>query len=332
MATSKKNSELFDAAFDSSDVSTADRAPIQGRRDTLTSRTNALAKITAGDLINRAQQRVDPARCRLWEHHNRQYELLNEQRCADLIEGIKAQGGQEFPAIVRAVKNDPEFDFEVICGARRHWSISWLREHHYDFKFLVEVRDLTDEEAFRLSDIENRNRDDISDYERAMDYKNALKLFYKTQTEMAERLEVKLPWLSRYLDLADLPKAIVGAYADVTHIKAGHVKELKPILKDRKSKEKLLAEAKVISENRAAGEANPDGTQVVRLLKSAVHAKKKASPHSTKVFKSTESGKPMLEVSKSGDKTLVLKVALDSGATADELIKKITSVVSGQVG
>ena len=40
-----------------------------------------------------------------------------------------------------------------------HWAITWLRANNYpDFRYLIEVRDLTDEQAFRLSDIENRDR------------------------------------------------------------------------------------------------------------------------------------------------------------------------------
>ena len=100
--------------------------------------------------------------------HNRDYAALNEETCADLIESFKAEGRQNFPAIVRRVEDDPEHDWEVICGARRHWTVSWMRAHHQpDFKFLIEPRELTDEEAFRLADLENRSRRDLSDYERA---------------------------------------------------------------------------------------------------------------------------------------------------------------------
>ena len=120
----------------------------------LTGRTNRIAELASGAVVTRIQELVDPARCRMWSGHNREYGLLNEQRCGDLIESIKAQGRQEMPAIVRRVSGDPDFDFEVICGARRHWTISWLRSHNYpDFKFLVDIREIGDEEAFRLADI-----------------------------------------------------------------------------------------------------------------------------------------------------------------------------------
>src|SRR3546814_2735665 len=85
----------------------------------------------------RTHELVDPARCRMWEGHNREYALLNEERCADLIESIKAQGRQEMPAIVRRVRDDPRYDFEVICGARRHWTISRSEEHTFELQSLM---------------------------------------------------------------------------------------------------------------------------------------------------------------------------------------------------
>src|SRR3546814_8245765 len=80
----------------------------------------------------------------------------------------------------------PDYDFEVICGARRHWSISWLRSHNYpDFRFLVDIRELSDEEAFRIADIENRAREDLSDLERARDYLRALDA-YRSEEHTSE--------------------------------------------------------------------------------------------------------------------------------------------------
>ena len=173
--TTNKNRALFEGALDTTSAGQESTAPDEqqgdrGRQRYLEGRRTTLARIAAGELVNKTLHLVDPARCRIWEHHNRRYELLNEMRCKDLVDSIKAQGGQEFPAVVRCISGDPSYDYEVICGARRHWAVTWLRAHHYDHRFLIEIRDLNDEEAFRLSDIENRDREDISDYERATDY------------------------------------------------------------------------------------------------------------------------------------------------------------------
>lgn len=91
-------------------------------------------------------RRVDPAQCRMWQYHNRDYDLLTEDNCRDLIDSIVAQGGQEQPAIVRELKGEGTHRFEVIAGARRHFAISWLRDHNYpEFQYYVEVRDLEDD-------------------------------------------------------------------------------------------------------------------------------------------------------------------------------------------
>ena len=75
----------------------------------LTGRSNRLADLASGAIVSRTHELVDPAKCRMWAGHNRDYALLNEERCADLIESIKAQGRQEIPAIVRRLSGDDGF-------------------------------------------------------------------------------------------------------------------------------------------------------------------------------------------------------------------------------
>ena len=332
MSQGKKNSELFDIPLDDDpqDQSSSDeRTTRSSRRDYLGRRDASLAKIASGEFINKTFQKIDPSRCRLWEHHNRSYSLLNETRCQDLIEGIKAQGGQEFPAIVRAIRNDPDFDFEVICGARRHWAITWLREHHYDYKFLIDVRDLSDEEAFRLSDIENRDREDISDYERAVDYKNALSMYYKSAKEMSERLDVSPTWLSRFLDLAKMPESVLEAYPDITHVKENHYRELKPLLKGSQ-KIAIHAQAKKLaneqSKRREEGKELIDGIAVFKTLKAAVKtpAPKKGPLAS---YTSSTSKKPMLDISRNGKHGFSMKLYAGSGASKKELAAAFTKIL-----
>lgn len=219
-------------------------------------RNNRLAELAAGTVVNSPQELVDPARCRIWERHNRDYAALSEERCRDLIESILAQGRQEVPAIVRRVSGDPDHDFEVICGARRHWTVAWLRaNNHPEVRYLVEIRDLTDEQAFRISDLENRAREDLSDLERARDYLQALDLYYGgRQKDMARRLNQSEAWLSRYLDLARLPADLVAAFPDPFELKISHITTLKPLLKSDDSRAAVLAEARRIREARSEEE------------------------------------------------------------------------------
>ncbi len=255
-------------------------------------RSNALAD--AGAREEKVLRWVDPALCIMWAGHNRAYELLNEDNCRDLIDSIKSQGQQEFPAIVRRLKGGGT-EYEVICGARRHFAISWLRAHNYpQFRYLVEVRDLTDEQAFRLADVENRDREDISDFERARDYAAALDQYYGgRQKTMAERLEVSEGWLSRYLALARLPAAVVAAYASIRDIKELHARVLKPLLADPKLAPAVLSAADALAEAQAAARAGQGGAveaaQVLARLKAATLAPKRI-PKPAAVFGGLDEG------------------------------------------
>ena len=215
----------------------------------------------------------------MWERHNRRYKLLDETACDDLIHGFRSQGRQEFPAIVRKVDDDPDYDYEVICGARRHWTVTWLRANNYpEFFFLIEVRDLTDEQSFRLSDIENRDKKDISDYERALDYKGAMSLYYRTQKEMAARLQISPAWLSELLYLAEFPEEVVGAYADIRDIRTRHARELRSQMKTKQGKSILVRVAKEVASKQASrrneNRALLNGAEVMALLKAGLKPKR----------------------------------------------------------
>lgn len=245
-------------------------------------RSNALADV--GEREEKVLRWVDPAHCMMWAHHNRSYDLLNEDNCRDLIDSIKSQGQQEFPAIVRRMQAAGGIEYEVICGARRHFAVSWLRSHNYpQYRYLVEVRDMTDEEAFRLADVENRDREDISDFERARDYAVALEQYYGgRQKAMAERLEVSEGWLSRYLTLARLPEVVVAAYPSIRDIKELHARVLKPLLADPKVASIVLGCARELSQKQAAARAGQgpfiEGSLVLAALKSAAAGPKRSRP------------------------------------------------------
>lgn len=289
----------------------------------LSTRLTGLARVTAGDIKEKTLKLVDPARCRMWERHNRRYDLLNESVCGDLLESLRSQGEQEFPAIVRRVEGDPDYDFEVICGARRHWAVSYLKNvEHRDIRYLVEERELTDEQAFRLADVENRSRKDISDYERALDYRHAVETFYGgTAQRMAERLEVPKAWLSRFLDLAKLPTDVVEAFGDVRQLRENHAREIKPLLADGSSRPRVMAEAKRLAvqqaEMIARGQGPLDAPKVLALLKRAaagdVKPVTKAGKSVTAVINSA--GAILFTLARKGSKKVVLELALDADAT-----------------
>jgi ParB family chromosome partitioning protein len=330
---SKKNSG-FAADLTAGIDLTSEAAPRRSgiATNVLTGRSNRIAELASGAVQTRTHELVDPARCRMWAGHNRDYALLNEQRCEDLIESIKAQGKQEMPAIVRRVSGDPDFDFEVICGARRHWSITWLRAHNYpEFKFLIDVREIGDEEAFRLADLENRARDDLTDLERAKDYLRALDTYYDgRQRTMAERLKVTESWLSRYLDLARIPDALLVAFPEPQELGIRNVIALKALLKPDEKRALAFAEAK-----RLAGQQRDSATvltvvETIRLLtvaadppKRSGSPKKSGKPQTV----SNADGKPVMRIEGADRKGVRLTLLHKSGATREDAEKAVREIL-----
>ncbi len=291
----------------------------------LASRSAALSELASGKLVTDRTLWVSAARCRPWAYHNRDQELLTEESCADLIDSFKSEGCQRLPAIVRRLKDDPNFDYEIIAGVRRHWTVSWLNAHNYPaFQFLVTVHTLTDEEAFRLADVENRARQDLTDLERARDYLQALELFYGgRQKEMAERLNVDAGWLSRLFELARLPETVIAAFGDPRLLRVEHAKQLAPMLRAGPGAKRALAAADALADAQAAavksGAALVRPAEVVRQLQraaSAPVAKPKAAAWPVIL---SAAGRPMLRAEKVRGGGLRVEVIGGSGATHDEL-------------
>lgn len=315
-----RNSSLFEDLASSAAVSERKRSKETSKNKYLSDRKNTLSNLVNGGLEEKTLLWVDPKVCRMWEHHNRRYDLLNEQRCRDLIDGFKSQGKQEFPAIVRKVE-DAEHQYEVVCGARRHWTVSYLRENNYPhFKFLIEVRELSDEEAFRVSDVENRDRSDISDYERAVDYARAVKLFYGSQKKMAERLEVSQAWLSRYLDLSKIPNDVVDLFSDVSFLTIERGRKLKPWLSDPK---KFSVLKKRIESLYASPSSNSDKEILSQLTQSVNHSANRVEVKNYKLEGSNKDA-VKLKLDPNGNVSLsIMPVSVDQKRAVKELVTNI---------
>ncbi|GEO01865.1 hypothetical protein NSE01_36970 [Novosphingobium sediminis] len=245
------------------------------RGGTLLGRENALARVASGEVRQVTQLLLDPARVRPWAGNARSYGHLSQESCAELIDSIIAEGGQKVPAVVRRIQGDPAHDYEVIAGTRRHWAISWLRAHSYpDMQFVAQVAQIDDEAAFRLADIENRARKDVSDLERARNYAQALHDHYGGHmTRMAERLKLSKGWLSKMLKVAALPDAVIEAFGSPADVALKPAYPLAQAMDDRTQAPAILKEARAIARHqqvrRAGGEAPFPAAEVLRRLLAA---------------------------------------------------------------
>lgn len=315
----------FGDALADSFVARAPARPSLPTDGVLASRSNAFAEIASGKAVNDRTLWVDPARCRPWQHHNRDAARLNEDSCRDLIDSIKAEGRQRLPAIVRRLKDDPSHDYEIIAGARRHWTIGWLRTNNYpDFEFLVTVQPLTDEEAFRLADVENRARQDLTDLERGRDYLKALDLFYGgKQSAMAARLNVERAWLSRLLDLARLPSVVIDCFADPGELRVEHAKQLAPLLKAGPAARRLLAAAEELGASQRTaiqqGRVPARPSEAVRFLAGAAAEQpvRRKLPAATRAEASSAQS-PMLRAKPRRGGGVRIEILPNSGATREQ--------------
>ncbi|HYZ33465.1 MAG TPA: ParB/RepB/Spo0J family partition protein [Crenalkalicoccus sp.] len=290
--------------------------------------------MATGAVVTRVHEFVDPARCRIWAGHNRDYAALDESNCSDLLESLRAQGRQEVPAIVRRVTDDQAVDFEVVCGARRHWSVSWLRRNGYpEFRFLVEPRELTDEEAFRVADLENRHRKDLTDYERALDYARALERYYGgSQQRMLERLNVSKSWLSRYLELAKLPPEVLGAYGSPQSVGISHAAQLAPVLKHPVRGRRLLDAAAALAEEQAAARKTGEPTLAPaavtrRLLEAAAGSR---PTHEIVIRGADES--VLMRGQRGRGGALAITVPASATSSPDALVEAFTELLSRLAG
>jgi ParB family chromosome partitioning protein len=300
----------------------------------LSGRDSRLAELASGGVTTRVHEAVDPAACRIWSGHNRDYSALTEASCADLIASLRAEGRQEIPAIVRRVTDDPQYRFEVVCGARRHWSVLWLRAHDYpDFKFIVEPRELTDEEAFRVADLENRSRKDLSDFERSIDYARAIGRYYGgSQQRMAERLAVSKSWLSRYLDLARLPEEVVACFESPHVLGISHAAALAPLLNKPATGARMLAEAKALAAEQGRARENgqpmlgPAG--VTARLKQAAAGGRWTPAKVVEEFRDS-SGAVFLKARREGRGGLVITLPKATSADRNAVLATVAEILAG---
>jgi ParB family chromosome partitioning protein len=300
------------------------------RGSTLLNRQNALARVASGEVRQVTQLLLDPARVRIWEGNARSYAHLSEESCRELIDSIIAEGGQKVPAIVRRVEGDPYYDYEVIAGTRRHWSISWLRAHSYpDLQFVAQVVQLDDEAAFRLADLENRARKDVSDLERARNYAAALKTHYGNHmTRMAERLKLSKGWLSKMLKVAAIPDEIIAAFASPADVQLKPAYSLAQAIEDEGKAAAIRKEAARLAEDQVAQrEAGRPALPAADVLNALMLA---ADGHRERLHQmviTSAHGRPLITVKSTNRQGVTLRLHSGSGASHEDVLNAVREVL-----
>lgn len=281
----------------------------------------------AARIVKRPTIRLKPAECSVWSGNARDYSLLDEHRLRSLIDSILAEGGNRIPAVVRRTPNG-DLPYELVTGTRRHWAIAWLNANHYpDIELIAIIEDLDDEAAFRLADIENREREDISDLERGLNYKGAVERFYGgVQLRMAERLKISKSQLSRYIALTEIPPLLVSAFHSPMDLQAKYAERLLPLLRDPSARAKIEAAADQIASEqsfRRSGDEQPiGGPEVMNRLLQATAVKGRVQKASI----AAAGGVTVGQVDKDQQKMLTVSL-LPSDLSTDAILDALRPII-----
>lgn len=142
--------------------------------------------------------------------------VWNDQDLKELADSIRANGVIQ-PIIVRPFQGA----YQLIAGERR------LRAAQMAAIATIPalVREVSDEQLFEWSLIENIHRRDLNAIERAKAYQRYLGAFSLTQTEAAERLGEDRSVIANYLRLLDLPEEVRQMLVD-GRLTMGHARAI----------------------------------------------------------------------------------------------------------
>lgn len=159
----------------------------------------------------------------------------------ELVKSISEVGVIE-PILIRPMADTK--DYEIVFGERRWRAACTAAEQNggIDQNTIPSlIRELTDDDAFDLTTIENLQREDLNELEEANGFKAyADRHGEDSIPELAERIGINHRYIRRRLSVLKLPEKVLAAWGD-GRIKYGHLEQLAR-LQDEKEILKYLEE------------------------------------------------------------------------------------------
>lgn len=231
-------------------------APAQGlMREEL---EKARQKISELEAAGTGVQLLDPARIRHSRLRDRHELGLSDNKFRALREDIGRAGpdgqpvGVTVPIKVRPVDGDPDHDFEVVYGHRRHQASLELA-----LPVPAIVEPLDDQQTLLEMRRENQERENLSPYEEALSLDRMLaEGVFADQTALAEALGLTKGACSKLLALARLPADVIAIFRDPREVSVHLGQTLRAAIKDRpkvvtalktEAKERRLSAAQVMA-------------------------------------------------------------------------------------
>ncbi len=271
---------------------------------------------------------IRPSDCSVWDGNLRDVPGLSYESCRSLIDSIAQEDGNRIPVLVRRSAPGADQPYELLVGSRRRFSVNWLNHNgRPEVRLNALVVEMSDEEAFRLADIENREREDITELDRARSYQRAVDRFYGgVQSRMAEALSLSNSQLSRLLSLALMPDDVVNAFATKAELRVRHSEVLTPLLRRPEQRSQVLAAASQIAEEQqrlaASGERMITAATVLARLRNATRTEQPAGAETPIVVGGVQVGK--VRLAKDG---IALDVQVADDQNLDEMLTALGRII-----
>lgn len=134
-----------------------------------------------------------------------------------LVESIRQQGILQ-PIVVRPANGA----FEIVAGERRYWACKTLKLDGIP----AIVRDLDDDQAFEVMTVENLQRQDLTEYEEALSFKDFLdRKGEDAIPDLAEKIGISPAYVRKRAHIMTLPKYMLKSW-EKGELKTGHLYEL----------------------------------------------------------------------------------------------------------
>lgn len=173
---------------------------------------------------------------KLKPNKNQPRKQFNETELSELADSIR-QNGILQPLLVRK----KGAAYEIVAGERRYQAAkqAGLKE------IPVVIREISDEEVFKLALIENLQRSNLSPIEEARGYQELIKKDGLTQEQLSKIISKSRSAITNTLRLLDLPDEI-QEYMVLGTLSAGHARAILAVVGEEG---RLKLAQKVISEN-----------------------------------------------------------------------------------
>jgi ParB family chromosome partitioning protein len=272
---------------------------------------------------------IRPGDCSIWDGNPRDIPRLSYDGCRTLIESIAQEDGNRIPILVRVNPPGALQPYELLVGSRRRFAVEWLNNNgRPEIRLNAVIVELSDEEAFRLADIENREREDITELDRARSYQAAVDRFYGgVQSRMAEALTLSNSQLSRLLSLAEMPEVVVEAFATRDELRVRHSEVLTPILRRPGQREQVLAAARQIGDEQqrlAAADKRliPAATVLTRLKQAGLAGTRAVTQEQSVMLGADRVGKI-----RQGRDAIAVELAVTDAVDLDVLLERVKALL-----